>query len=169
MAQPRYRIIDTKGAYMALDPAPQLLALGADHNAAAVYGIRAPVYTLFRQGTEIDFDGVPGPHLAPLNAEAEAKMRAYWAKYPGATLDPTRHMPLGQDPMGGRSIEQSVAALLEGMQRDLAGAAPAQDAQAAQIAALVDGQRAMMAAVAQLTAVLAQLAPALQPVKGRAA
>jgi hypothetical protein len=167
MAIPRYRVADSKGAYMALNPEPQLLALGADHNAAAVYGIRAPVYQLFPQGREVEFSGVPGPHLEPLNDAAREAMAAYWKAHPGATLDPTRTMPLGQDPLGGRSVEQLVSGLLERMDSQ----APAGVAPGAEIAALLAGQKAMQDAIASLAAVLAgALAPPANPVaKGRAA
>lgn len=172
MAMPKYRVIDVKGAYMARDVEPVLLSLGADHTAAAVYNIRAPVYQLVMLGEEIETDQPPGPHLEPLNAEARERLDAYWANNPNATLDPTRRMPLGQDPMGGRTIEQLVSSLLDGMDRDAAaraggvGAQPGADGAglAAAVQALAEGQAAMLQA---LTAVLAaQTTPAG---KGRAA
>jgi hypothetical protein len=154
MATPRYRVTDEKGAYLPLDPNPQLLQLGADHNAAAVYGIRAPIYTLLRKGAEIDFDGVPGPHLEPLNDEARAKTDKYWAENPGATLDPTRRMPLGQDPMGGKSIEQLVTGLLNAMDK---GPAASQQS-GPDLVALLAGQAAMQDALASLAVSMATMA-----------
>lgn len=156
MATPKYRVIDPKGAYMARSDEPQLLALGADHAAAAVYNIRAPVFALLREGTEVETNQPPGPHLEPLNDEARAAMAAYWDAHPNATLDPTRRMPLGMDPMGGRTTEQLVTALLDGMDRDAVNrAAPAGQGgadNAALMERLAEGQAALMQA---LTAVLA--------------
>jgi hypothetical protein len=161
----RYRVIDTKGAYMARDPVPQLLQLGADHSAAAVYGIRAPVFELIRLGGELDFAGEPGPHLEPLNEEAREAMETYWAAHPGATLDPTRRMPLGQDPMGGKTTEQLVMGLLNAMDRGMGNAVPPAASQpSAELLALLVGQRAMQDAIAALTGVVAaQLAGAAAP------
>lgn len=163
MATARYRVTDPKGAYMARDPEPRLLSLGADHNAAAVYGIRAPVFELLRQGAEIDFDGIPGPHLEALNDEAKTRLAKYWEDYPGATLDPTRKMPLGQDPMGGKSIEQLVTGLLNAMDK---GPAPAVQS-GVELAALLAGQQAMQQALAALagamTALVSHAAPVVPP------
>jgi hypothetical protein len=185
MAIPKYRIIDEKGAYMPRSPEVQLLQLGADHQAARVYGIRAAICELLPMDTEIEFDGIPGPHLKPLNDEAQRRLDEYWAKHPNATLDPTRHLPLGQDPMGGRSIEQLVTGLPEAMDRErrvedallARGAAAVESAQAmppgGQIAALVESQRAMTDGVARLTAALSGMVAAgvsagIPPKAGRA-
>jgi hypothetical protein len=151
MATPRYRVIDTKGAYMPRDPTPHRLQLGDNFESAAVYDVRAPTYELLRQGEEIEYSGEPGPHLEPLNDAARENMDAYWAAHPNATLDPMRHMPLGQDPMGGKTIEQLIGGLLEGMDREATRDAPAGgvDSPALLLAAqtLADGQAAMLAAV----------------------
>ena len=154
----RYRVTETKGAYMAQDPTPVLLQLGADHAAAQVYNIRSPVFELLKMGTELDFAGVPGPHLEPLNDEARDALAKYWREHPNATLDPTRRMPLGQDPMGGRSIEQLVAGLLERMDTEPAPSGAGQPS--GDLVALLAGQKAMQDAMLALTAALtAALAP----------
>jgi len=161
MATPRYRVIDEKGAYLPRSPEPQLLQLGADHQAARIYGIRAPVCELLSAGAEIEYLGVPGPHLEPLNDEARAAMAAYWEAHPNASLDPTRHLPLGRDPIGGRTVEQLVSGLLEAMDREAsvarerADAARAGGAQAAQLDALVQGQVALQDALRVMAAALA--------------
>lgn len=167
MATPMYRIIDEKGAYMARDPTPVLLALGDNLASAQVYGIRAAACELLPMGTEVAYDGEPGPHLQPLNAEAERAMAAYWDRFPNATLDPTRKMPLGQDPMGGRSIEQLVGALLDGMDRDASVKAAARPAQGEDTAALL---KSLAEGQAQLGVALAAVLAAQTPAgKGRAA
>jgi hypothetical protein len=154
---PRYRITDEKGAYLPRSPEIQLLELGADRAASRIYGVRAVVCELLPEGTEIDYLGSPGPHLFPLNDSARAKTKAYWKEHPNATLDPTRHMPLGQDPMAGKSVEQLVTSLLESMDR---GPATVEGGQSDQIAALLDGQLAMQA-------LMAQLIGAMTPTKGK--
>jgi hypothetical protein len=156
MAIPRYRVIEEKGCYAPRSPEPQVLALGADHASAAVYNIRAPVFEHLKEGTEFEFAGTPGPHLAPLNREAEEAMAKYWTDNPDATLDPTRRMPLGQDPMGGRSVEQLVNGLLEQMGQDAAKQSAARQpggdmaALLAAVRSMADGQAAMQAAMTAL-------------------
>jgi hypothetical protein len=176
MATPRYRIIDAKGAYMPRSPELHVLALGTEHQDAAVYNIRAPVYEHLKQGTDVEFIGTPGPHLEPLNEEASEAIKAYWVKFPNASLDPTRSMPNGQDPMGGRTVEQLVNGLLEAMDQTAQAAAAAAPVPASipyqgpspEFAALLAGQKVMQDTMAAL---IATLTTALAPpaTKGRAA
>jgi hypothetical protein len=176
----KYKIIDPKGAYMPRSPELHLLELGNDRASAEVYRIRAPVTEMLPEGTVIEFAGVPGPHLEAIDETARVAMAAYWDKYPNASLDPTRHLPLGQDPMGGKTVEQLVTGLLERMEQDRpagspgavgAGAAGSDGAgsagsDGATIAALVGGQQAMQQAMATLMAAVAALLPPSKP--GRA-
>ena len=39
-------------------------------------------------GTSVPFSGPPGPHMIPLDKEAEKAMASYMAAHPNATLDP---------------------------------------------------------------------------------
>ena len=39
-------------------------------------------------GTSVPFSGAPGPHMVPLDKEAEKAMAAYTMANPNATLDP---------------------------------------------------------------------------------
>jgi len=63
---------------------------------------------LLPEGSEIVYDGIPGPHMEPLDKEAEIAMAEYQKAHPGASLDPTRHLPNGIDPMAGKTVEQLV-------------------------------------------------------------
>lgn len=47
---------------------------------------------LLKTNTEIDFDGTPGPHMIPLDSEAEARLDAYYKERPGATLRPYENL-----------------------------------------------------------------------------
>lgn len=157
METPRYLVIDTNGAYMPRDPTVKLLELGSDRKSSEVYGIHSPVFDRLAQGDEIDFDGVPGPHLKPLNEAARERMEAYWVANPGADLDPTRRVKGGVDGMGGRSLEQLVGSLLDGMERDAERSAPAKaSSNDLLLRQLVEGQAAMQQA---MTALLAALTP----------
>ena len=175
MEMARYRISDAKGAYMPRSPELKVLALGTEYQDAMVMAIRAPVFEMLPQGTEIEWPGVPGPHLEPLNDAAREAMAAYKAKGPGS-MDPTRHFPGGQDPMGGPSVQQSVERLLDGMEREasdralarqaserLAGpaAAPAGNSD---MAALLEGQKATQDSIAALVGAMGALVVALAPV-----
>jgi len=68
----------------------------------------APYPQLLPEGSEIVYDGTPGPHMEPVDKEAETAMAEYQKERPGATLDPTRHLPNGIDPMAGKTVEQLV-------------------------------------------------------------
>ena len=50
--------------------------------------------TLLEPGTEIDFDGQPGPHMEPLDDEAREALAAYYEANPGATLDLIGSLPI---------------------------------------------------------------------------
>lgn len=157
----RWRVSDEKGCYAPRDPTPVLLAMGENLASIQVYNIRAPQCELLPFGTEFESDAIVGPHLEPLNDEAKEKIAAYWFKNPGATLDPTRKMPLGQDPMGGRSIEQLVTSLLDGMERDAIRRATAESPQVdAETLALLASIQATPGGLAALKAL------AERPVKG---
>ena len=170
MAIPRYRVIDSKGAYAACsritndkgEDVPcselvQLAELGGDRKAAAAYGVRAVICEPVYKDWIIETTATPGPQFEAMNPEAEVALAAYWKRFPNATLDPTRHMPLGQDPMGGKSVEQLVSGLLEQMDRDAmakqpVAVQPAADMTAllASVKALADGQATLQAAIAAL-------------------
>jgi hypothetical protein len=49
---------------------------------------------LLKEGTVIDYDGEPGPHLEPMNEAAEAMMAAYYKAKPEASLNPTDALPI---------------------------------------------------------------------------
>jgi hypothetical protein len=117
----RYKIISEAGAYMPVSSEIVRLELGADSHAARQYGVRSQVMKLFVENEEIDFDGIPGPHLEPLDEAARERMAAYWKAHPGATLDPTRSLPLGQDPMLRPTFEQAMLRQLERMTEEAAG------------------------------------------------
>ena len=150
----KYRIISEAGAYLPRSPEIVRLELGGGDSASArAYAVRAPVYELLGAGTEVDLpaDFIPGPHLEPLDTEARAAMEAYRKARPGASLDPTRSLPLGIDPMAGRSMEEMIMAQL---QRNLADAVTKPEV------ARPDDPRvdALLSSMAQLVAVVNQLA-----------
>jgi hypothetical protein len=157
---PRYKVIDERGCYLARDPTVVRLELGADANAARAYSVRAAIHEHILEGAEIDMpDGfVPGPHLLPLDDAAKKAMAQYLKDRPGATLDPTRSLPLGQDPMQPPSLEASVLRTLERMAEDAAGAsaAPSAGASDAKLDALVEQITRLAGIVGQI----AQPAPA---------
>ena len=118
----RFKVISEKGAYLTRSPDVVRLELGADSNAAKAYGVRAMVYELLPEGAEIEGDHlVFGPHLEPLDDAAKAAAAAYWKAHPNATLDPTRSLPLGRDPMVAATFESTTLAMLERMAAEAAG------------------------------------------------
>jgi hypothetical protein len=160
-----YRIISEGGAYLPRDPEVVRLDLGST-GAAKAYLVKAPVCELLPLDTEIDLpdDFVPGPHLLPLDAAAETAMAAYRKARPGASLDPTRSLPLGRDPMAARTLEQTVMDQLERMAADVTGTGtPKPDAK---LDALTEAMTTLTKLVAQLAAsppvVPAQSPPAAQ-------
>jgi hypothetical protein len=112
----KYRVIAESGAFMPRSPDIVRLDLGGS-DAARAYSVRAPICELLAQNTEVDVpDGfIPGPHLEPLDDPARAAMAQYWKDRPGATLDPTRTLPLGRDPMAARTLDGMVMDQLERM------------------------------------------------------
>ena len=49
--------------------------------------------------TVIEWTGTPGPHMEPMNAEAEAALEAYYKAHPEASLSPVDGLRLvGGDP-----------------------------------------------------------------------
>jgi hypothetical protein len=157
----RYRILSESGAYLPRDPEAVRLDLGST-GAAKAYMVRAPVFELLAQGTEIDMadDFVPGPHLQPLDAAAETAMAAYNKARPGATLDPTRSLPLGRDPMAARSLDQMVMDQLERMSADVTGKPPAADAR---LEALTEALTRLTGLVSHLAQPAAAQPAAAQP------
>jgi hypothetical protein len=115
----KYRVISPSGAYMVRSPEIVRLELGADANAAKAYGVRSQVYELLAEGAEIEGDHIAfGPHLEALDESAQLTAAAYWKAKPGATLDPTRSLPLGQDPMLQPTFEQAMLRNLERIAAD---------------------------------------------------
>jgi hypothetical protein len=153
----RYRVISENGAYLPSSPEVVRLELGGGDSAGArAYGVRAPVFQLFKSGDEITVPAgfIPGPHLEPLDDEAHTAMAAYQKARPGATLDPTRQLPLGIDPLSVRTFEGAIMASLERMAAE-AMAAPARPATDDKIDKLIEAMAAQTAAFAALAANLA--------------
>jgi hypothetical protein len=146
---PRYKVIAERGAYLPRSAEVVRLDLGADAQAARAYGVRAQVCELLPEGAEIDYAGEPGPHLEPLDEPAREAMAAYWKAHPNATLDPTRSLPLGQDPLLRPTFEQTMLRSLERMAAEAAaGTAPA-SAVDAKLDALTDALAKLAAIVGQ--------------------
>lgn len=101
---------------------------------------------LLPEGTEIVYDDVPGPHMEPLDKEAEIAMSEYQKARPGATLDPTRHLPNGLDPMAGKTVEQLVMSRLTEIEASASRTSP----DAAVLEKLAEGQ----AQIAQVLSIL---------------
>jgi len=156
----KYKIITENGAYMARDPTVVRLELGADSTAAKAYGVRAPVYELLAEGAEIEFDGIPGPHLQPLDDAAKERMAQYWKDRPNATLDPTRHLPLGRDPMVVATFEGTMLATLERMAAEGSDPRAHPAADTARLDALTEALTTLTGLVAQLAVSRAPAPPA---------
>lgn len=124
----RYRITSEHGAYLPTSTMAQLLELGESSSAGArAYGVRSVPHHLFKQHDVVEMPDsfVPGPHLEPLDEAAHAAMKAYEAKHPASTLDPTRSLPLGRDPMAPLSFEQRMMAQMEGLMAEATTRPPA--------------------------------------------
>jgi hypothetical protein len=68
---------------------------GHDAQARLAFNVRAPVNELLPQGTIIEGAHlIYGPHLRPLDPEAEAAQREFELQHPDATLDPSSALPL---------------------------------------------------------------------------
>ncbi|HXA22763.1 MAG TPA: hypothetical protein VNW90_10710 [Acetobacteraceae bacterium] len=154
----KYKIIAENGAYMARDPTIVRLELGADQAAARAYGVRAQINELLPFETEIEGDHIVfGPHLEPLDDPAKEKAAAYWKLRPNASLDPTRSLPLGRDPMVAATFETATLAMLERMAAEAAGKPVAPSA------APNDGRMdALTDAMTKLAQLVASLAPPAQ-------
>jgi hypothetical protein len=148
----KYRVIDPKGCYIARDPTPVRLELGADAAASKVYGVRAPVSELVGEGEVIEGAHLlPGPHLEPLDDEAADAMRQYRRLNPGATLDPTNTLPT----FGG-GLDDLVGHQLDRLLREASGPRP--DEVTALRAELAEMRLAMAAMVASQAAPAARRA-----------
>jgi hypothetical protein len=91
----KFRVIAEGGAYMSRSAEVALLEMGNDRALAKAFNIRGPLNELLPQGTEVEGIHIQaGPHLEAIDAEAEQAMAAYWRQHPGASLDPTRSLPL---------------------------------------------------------------------------
>lgn len=160
----RYKVITEHGAYLPVSDEIVRLELGADQKASKTYGVKAQVMRLYAEGEELEFSGIPGPHLEPLDEEARQRSAVYWKAHPNATLDPTRSLPLGQDPLLRPTFESATLAMLERMAAEAAlgrpAAAPAAPAPDPRIDALTD-------ALTKLTALVTALVP--QPPTSRKA
>jgi hypothetical protein len=92
-----FKVVSERGCYMPRRPSEiTFLELSDDRALSKAFAIRAPICELIKKDevVEVAADFVPGPHLEPMDPEAEAAMRQYWRAYPGASLDPTRSLPL---------------------------------------------------------------------------
>lgn len=49
--------------------------------------------TLLPEGTVIEYSGTPGPHMEPLDDDAQAAMDAYYKAHPEASLNPVEALP----------------------------------------------------------------------------
>jgi hypothetical protein len=166
----RYKVISESGAYMPVSPEIVRLELGADAHAARQYGVRSQVMKPFVENEEIEFDGIPGPHLEPLDEPARERIAAYWKAHPGATLDPARSLPLGQDPMLRPTFEQAMLRQLERMTEE-AASSEGRASSAMQPVPAVPADSAkldqVLEAIGKLTAALtANVTPAPAPRKG---
>lgn len=159
----RYRVVAEKGAYMARSSEVVRLELGADAHASRIYGVRAQVCELLPEGSEVEFDGIPGPHLEPLDDEARLAMAAYIKKFPGATLDPTRRLPLGQDPLLQPTFEQAMLRSLERISAEADGQAVRPSVADEKLDKLIE----TVAALAAVVAAQQGAAPARSPVMPR--
>lgn len=150
----RFRILNEAGAYLCLDPTPVKLDLGGGDIASRnAYNVTAPVYQVVPMGAEIEGRHIAfGPHMLPLDAEAEAAAEAYFKAKPGASLDPTRSLPLGRDPFAAATYEHQTLAVLERMAADAAS----RPAPAAASDAKID---AMAEAITTMAAMMAHLIP----------
>lgn len=117
----------------------------------------------FRPGVPCEFmeagqtfvsEHYPGPYVEALDESAKAAEAEWQKKRPGATLDPTRHLPNGQDPMVMQTFEGLVMRRLEGMLSEVAGKPAQSDA----LTAIADSQAVMTAAITQLAQTVTALA-----------
>jgi hypothetical protein len=138
----KFRVIDEKGCYLARDPKPVRLELGADTAAAKAYSVTAPVYELLPEGAEIEGAHIAyGPHLEPLDEEAVEARRQYFRAGHGSTR-PTDHLPVTGgfgDAVQGQLNRLLAEAELPRQQLDELTALRAREAEmAAQVASLTE-------------------------------
>lgn len=104
------------------------------------------------EGTIIDHDGVPGPHMEPMDDAARAALDAYYASNPGVTLDPTRKLSVSvADDPNGKNISDVVQHQLDRM---LAGIGKTPAAPSAEVAELRGEVSALAQQVSQLVALM---------------
>jgi hypothetical protein len=157
----RFKIIAENGAYLARDPTVVRLELGADQVAARAYNTRAVINEWLPMETEIEGSHLTfGPHLLPLDADAKEAAAAYWLKHPLASLDPTRSLPLGRDPMVAATFESATLAMLERMAAEAAGKPVAPPAAVSD--ARIDALTEAMTKLAQVVTAM-HVAPGAQP------
>lgn len=111
---------------------------------------------LLQEGAEIVYAGLPGPHMQPMNEQAHAKKAEFAAKYPTATLDPTRNLPNGIDPLAGHTLETALISMMRKIEAEGQPAA-ATAAESSEIKQLT----------VQIGALVAALQAALVPPKAR--
>jgi hypothetical protein len=122
---PRYRLLQT--SYVKRHPAAQM-----------------PEY--LGEGVEIASNETPGPHWEPVNATAKVAVDAYRKARPNATLDPTRHLPNGIDPMAGHTLETALLGALRRVESD----GPAASATDSKIDKLSDQIGSLVAALSAM-------------------
>lgn len=49
---------------------------------------------LIKQGSVIEYNGVPGPHMEAVNDEAKAVLEKYYKDNPGVSLNPVESLPM---------------------------------------------------------------------------
>ncbi len=122
------------------------------HHASSMF--RGTPNELLDAGTEVTCDHYPGPYVECLD-DAARELKAAWDEaHPNLTspdaLDPTRHLPNGVDPLLTVSFDEMVR---QGLQRQLDTTRAKQLSgpdNSEVLDALVEGQKALTAAVAEL-------------------
>ena len=100
---------------------------------------QSPVPLLLEEGDEVDLPEAPGPYVDPLDEQAAKLLAAYHEARPGATMDPTRRLPGGVDPIAGQPFEQQVMTELRRREVDSAASASATDSKIDRLTDLVGG------------------------------
>jgi hypothetical protein len=118
---------------------------------------------LLDAGQTIVSETYPGPYVEALDESGKAAEAEYRKKYPNATLDPTRHLPNGQDPLVMHTFEGLVMRNLEGM----LSSATAKPAQNDVLTSIADSQAVLTAAVTEMAKQNAALMHALAQPKHR--
>jgi hypothetical protein len=69
----------------------------------------APISELIFEGQEVEYNGVPGPHMQPLDDAAKQALADYYAVNPNVTLDPTRKLSVSiSDDPNAKSLDKAV-------------------------------------------------------------